>query len=444
MNSYLKNIYTNLETKYYYQKEYLDAIYPFLKSINDFVNNNPEIEKLGIIERLIIPDRIINFKVPWVDDKGIVHVNNGYRVQFNNAIGPYKGGTRFSPTVNESVLKFLAFEQTFKNSLTGLPLGGAKGGADLNPKGLSDFEIMRFCQSYITELYKYIGPSIDIPAGDLGVGKKEIGYLYGMYKKLTNKHNETFTGKSVEYGGSLARPEATGYGLVYITDIALKIYHNTTFKNKTVIISGTGQVAIHAAYKARELGAIVLGMSSSIGTIYDEAGIDIDLIKHLKENNITIDNYIEKHPKAKFINNPKALWKIKANIVLPSATQNEIDEDDAKTLIENKVLCVAEGANKPLTNLAAELLINNKILFIPSKAANAGGVATSSFEMTQNATNSVWTFDEVDQRLQQTMEQLFNNLYTYAKKSNELYNLEKIANITAFNKLYLAMKALGV
>lgn len=444
MHTYLTKLYNLIKINHPTETEYLEALKAFLNSITELVETDNQIEQLSIIERLVVPDRIISFKVPWVDDLGKIRVNTGYRVQFNNLIGPYKGGIRFSPTVNQSILKMLAFEQTFKNSLTGLPLGGAKGGADFNPKDKSDLEIMRFCQSFMLELSKYIGPSIDVPAGDLGVSQKEIGYLYGMYKKIKSTHDGTLTGKAPTYGGSFARPEATGYGLVYIAEKALNTYYNESFKNKDVIISGTGQVAIHAAYKAKELGAKVIAMSSSVGMVYDFKGIDINLMQELKANNITIDNYLKTHKHATFSNNNKDIWEIKADIILPSATQGEINVLDIEKIIKNKPLIIVEGANKPLSNDAIALLIKNKILFIPAKAANAGGVATSSFEMTQNATNSVWSFAEVDQKLKSKMENIFNNIYLTATNLDELYNLEKAANITAFNKLYMAMKALGV
>lgn len=444
VNSFLNRLYEKLTLCYPDQKEYLQAVKLFFESIDGVFQNNPDIQKLGIIERLVEPDRTISFKVPWIGDDGQVYVNKGYRVQFNNSIGPYKGGIRFDASVNESILKFLGFEQTFKNSLTGLPLGGAKGGADFDPRGRSDLEIMRFCQSYMIELFKIIGPDLDIPAGDLGVGQKEIGYLYGMYKRLTNKHHGSLTGKGISYGGSFIRPEATGYGLCYITEHALETYYKTTFKDKTVIISGTGNVALPTAHKARELGAKIIGMSNIDGVIHDEKGIDIFLIETLKNNQKPISDYLLSYPKAIFYENPKALWTIKTDIALPCATQNELDEFDAKTLIDNGLMLLAEGANMPSTINAIKLFINHKIVFIPAKAANAGGVATSGFEMTQNAISSVWIKEKVDEQLKITMHMIFEQIYQTALENNHRYDLEKAANTFSFKKIFDAMKAQGI
>lgn len=444
MKKYLQDIYDKLSKKYYYQPEYLNAIYAFLTSIDHSIEINEEIINLNIIERMLVPDRIITFKVPWVDDNGKANVNLGYRVQFNNAVGPYKGGTRFSPLVNESILKFLSFEQTFKNSLTNLPIGGAKGGSDFDPKGRSDLEIMSFCQNYMLELYKYIGPEIDVPAGDLGVGKKEIGYLYGMYKKITLRHNESLTGKDVSYGGSKLRPESTGYGLCYITEAALNKYYKTNFDKKEVIISGSGQVAIHAAYKAVELGARVVAMSSTKGFIYDKTGLDIKYIQQIKENNQLLDVYLEKYPKAIYDLNQTNLWNYKADIYLPSATQNEIGTEEISKIIKHNPLIISEGANRPLTNEAIDQLLESKIVFIPSKAANAGGVITSTFEMAQNATSSVWQENDVDRRIDYKMQEIFKNIYKTAESLGNVYNLVDGANIYAFKRLYKAMKYQGI
>lgn len=444
MEKYLDNIYHKMENKYPNQTEYLNSLKPMLESFDELVKDNPKISELNIIERLITPDRVISFKVPWVNDQGEVLVNTGYRVQFNNLLGPYKGGLRFHPSVNESVLKFLALEQTLKNSLTGLPLGGAKGGADLDPKGMSDFEMMRFTNSYMTELSKYLGPDIDVPAGDIGVSKREIGYLFGTYKRMTNRHNGTLTGKDISYGGSLLRPEATGYGLCYITNAALKRYHNTDFKDKLVLISGTGKVALNAAFKARELGGIVVAMSATTGVINDNNGLDLELIRNIKDNRKSIKEYLKTYPKALYKKDPKSIWDIKCDIALPSATQDEADLKDIEKLIKNGVLIVAEGANKPLTNDASTLLKESNILFIPSKAANAGGVSVSSFEMAQNSTHSSWSALEVDTKLKETMINIFENIYKTAKDLGNIYDLEKAANLFAFNKLYEAMLHQGI
>lgn len=444
MNNYINEILKKLNEKHSHEQEYINVVKDFTDSIIDFIKDKDDIKSLNIIERLIYPDRVISFKVPWVDDNNVVNVNTGYRVQFNQLLGPYKGGIRFDPSVNESILKFLAFEQTFKNSLTNLPIGGAKGGADFDPRGKSDFEIMRFCQSYMTELYKYLGPDIDVPAGDLGVGQKEVGYMFGMYKKLATRHNGVFTSKHLSSGGSILRPEATGYGLIYITNKALKTYYDTSIENKSVIISGSGNVGINAAYKARELGAKVIAISSIDGIIHDENGVDINLIDNLNKNKIHIKNYCNTYQEAIYLKNPKDIWMIKADIYLPCATQNEINNIDALFIVENNPLVVAEGANKPSTTEAIEIFKYNKILHIPSKAANAGGVATSTFEMNQNATHSVWTKQYVDQQLKLTMENIFDNIYSQAQKLNDPYNLEKAANIYSFVKIYEAMKHQGI
>lgn len=444
MNKYLNDVYKKISDKYYYQSEYLSTVKQFLLAINDHVSKLDELESLNIIERFITPDRIITFKVPWVCDKGITHVNIGYRVQHSNLLGVYKGGIRFHPTVNESILKFLALEQTLKNSLTDLPLGGAKGGSDFNPKGKSNNEIMRFSQNFMRELYKHIGPEIDVPAGDLGVGAKEIGYMFGMYKKITSKHNYVLTSKAMAYGGSLLRPESTGYGICYITEKALNTYYDTSLKGKRVIISGAGQVGINVAYKAIELGAKVIAISNTSGVIYDETSIDLELIDKIDVNGVDLKEYLDTYPNTVFINNTKAIWDIKADIAIPSATQNELDLDDAKKLVKNGVKVVVEGANKPSTNDAFEYFINNNVLFIPSKAANAGGVIVSSLEMEQNATTSKWTSDLVDEKLKENMYNIFDNIYNTALSINDKYNLVKATNIAAFKKLYEAMKAQGI
>src|SRR5690554_686503 len=443
MNKYLKEIYENLKTKYYYEQEYLNTVSQFLESISNYLDENPRLMEKGIIERLVEPDRIITFKVPWVDDNGKVRVNSGYRVQHSNLLGVYKGGLRFTPLVNPSILKFLAFEQTFKNALTGLPLGGGKGGSDFNPKGRSDLEIMRFSQSFMNELYKYIGIDEDVPASDVGVGPKELGYLYGQYKKITNKHF-ALTSKGVSFGGSLLRPEATGYGACYIGEQALNLYFSDSFKNKTVIVSGTGQVAINAAFKATELGGLVIGMSNSKNAIYNEDGIDIELVQSIKANNESLAKYLDKYPNTKLYDKPSGLWQVKADIAIPSATQDEITEADAKALIANGLRMLVEGANKPSTAKAIEIFKKNKVLFIPSKVANAGGVSVSALEMQQNVTTSTWTKEEVDSKLKDIMANLFTNVYNMAKELGDLYNLERAANIVAFRRLSDAMMAQGV
>ena len=444
MNTYLTKVYVKLENKYPNQYEYLNAVKQFLLSINDYVESIDDLEQLNIIERIVEPDRIISFKVPWVDDNGNVQVNVGWRVQHSNLLGVYKGGIRFSKDVNESIIKFLAFEQTFKNSLSELPLGGAKGGSDFNPLNKSDLEIMRFSQNFMRELYKHIGPDIDVPAGDLGVSAKEVGYLYGMYKKLTSTHNPTFTSKGLSFGGSLLRPESTGYGICYVTEKALNTYFNDSIKNKKVIISGAGQVGINTARKAKELGAKVIAISCLKGVLYNEDDLDLDLISNLNSSKDELDVYLEKYPNTKYFKNPKDIWKIKADIAIPCATQNELDESDAKTLIDNGLKMLVEGANKPSTDKAIEKFIKNKVLFIPSKAANTGGVSVSSLEMHQNATTSKWSAEEVDSKLKVIMGNIFDNIYETAKEINNIYNLEKAANIASFKKIYEAMKAQGV
>lgn len=444
MNTYLKKVYIKLENKYPNQYEYLNAVKQFLLTITDYIETIDDIESLNIIERIVEPDRIISFKVPWVDDNGNVKVNIGWRVQHSNLLGVYKGGIRFSKNVNESILKFLAFEQTFKNSLSDLPLGGAKGGSDFDPIGKSDLEIMRFSQNFMRELYKHIGPDIDVPAGDLGVSAKEIGYLYGMYKKLTTTHNHAFTSKGLSFGGSLLRPESTGYGICYVTEKALNTYFNDTIKDKKVIISGAGQVGINTALKAKDLGAKVIAISCSKGVLYDEVDLDLELIKELNSGPEELDVYLDKYPNTKYFKNPKELWNIKADIAIPCATQNELDANDAKKLIDNGLKMLVEGANKPSTDKAIELFIKNKVLFIPSKAANTGGVSVSSLEMLQNATTSKWSAEEVDRELKTIMENIFDNIYETAKDLNNIYNLEKAANVASFKKIYEAMKAQGV
>lgn len=445
MDKYLGKIKDKLIKKYSHQPEYLQAVNTFLETVNDLVSTNPDIIKYNIIERLVEPDRIITFKVPWVRDTGDVVVNTGWRVQFNNLIGPYKGGTRFDKTVNESILKFLAFEQTLKNSLTNMPIGGAKGGSDFTPKGKSEFEIMRFAQSYMKELYKYIGPDIDSPAGDLGVSQQTIGYMFGEYKKLTMRHNESITSKHTSYGGIAGRIEATGYGLCYVANRALKTYFNDSLLNKRVIISGSGNVSLNASLKAVELGAKVIALSATTGVVYNENGIDIASLMKVKENKEDIINYLNYDKKAKYFKEPKSIWNIKADIVMPGATQNEIDLDAAKIIVENKTMGVFEGSNMSSTREAEQYFIDNKVLLVPSKVSNAGGVIVSTLEMRQNASHSVWTFSEVDQALQSAMENIFNNIYKEAITNDiNKYDLVKAANLYSVRKLITAMIGQGV
>jgi glutamate dehydrogenase (NADP+) len=439
-------IMNELEKKNPGEVEYLQAVREVLESIEEVVNENPQIEAAGIIERLVEPDRILTFKVPWIDDKGDVHVNRGFRVQFNQAIGPYKGGLRFHPSVNLSILKFLGFEQIFKNSLTTLPMGGAKGGSDFDPKGKSDREIMRFCQSFMLELWKIIGPEMDVPAGDIGVGGKEIGYLFGMYKKLTREHVGVLTGKGLNWGGSLVRPEATGFGNVYFAQEMLKT-KGMDFKGKIVAISGFGNVAWGAALKATQLGAKVVTISGPDGYIYDSEGISGEKIDYLLElrasNQDIVKPYSYEFPNAKFIQG-KRPWEVKCDIALPCATQNELGKEDAQTLIKNGCICVGEGANMPSTPEAIEIFLENKILFSPGKASNAGGVGTSGLEMSQNSMKLTWGSDEVDKRLHEIMRNIHDACVKHGKDSTGFVNYVKGANVAGFLKVAHAMLDQGI
>ncbi len=427
------------------ETEFIDAVTEVLNSLVPVFEKHEEFIESALLERIVEPDRQIIFRVPWVNDNGDVQVNRGFRVQFNNAIGPYKGGLRFHPSVNLSIIKFLGFEQIFKNSLTGLPIGGGKGGSDFNPKGKSNNEIMRFCQSFMAELYKHIGPNIDVPAGDIGVGGREIGYLYGYYKKLRNASEQgVLTGKGLTFGGSLARTEATGYGLVYFTDEMLKD-NNMTFKGKKVVISGSGNVAIYATKKAQELGGTVIALSDSNGYIYDENGINLEVIKEIKEvKRGRIKDYLNYVSTAKYEEGCNNIWKIKCDIALPCATQGEINLESAKILVANGVKAVSEGANMPSTLDAIDLFQENKVLFGPAKAANAGGVACSALEMSQNSLRLSWTFEEVDEKLKDIMKNIYNN----SKKSAEEYghpgNIVVGANIAGFLKVADAMISQGI
>ncbi|MDR1403930.1 MAG: NADP-specific glutamate dehydrogenase [Tannerellaceae bacterium] len=440
-----ESILSLLEAKHPGEKEYLQAVKEVLLSIEDVYNEHPEFEKAKIIERLVEPERIITFRVPWVDDKGDVQLNLGSRVQFNSAIGPYKGGIRFHPSVNLSILKFLGFEQTFKNALTTLPMGGGKGGSDFAPRGKSDAEIMRFCQAFIMELWRNIGPDTDVPAGDIGVGGREIGYMYGMYKKLARENTGTFTGKGMEYGGSILRPEATGFGSLYFVRQMLET-HGIDMKDKTVALSGFGNVAWGAATKATELGAKVITISGPDGYVYDSEGIAGKKIEYLLElrnsGNDIVEPYAEEFPNARFYPNERP-WKQKADVVIPCATQNELDENDARQIIANHSICVAETSNMGCTAEAVDLFIKHKTLFAPGKAVNAGGVATSGLEMTQNAMHISWTAAEVDAKLHQIMSAIHNQCVTHGKEGDYV-NYVKGANIAGFMKVAKAMMAQGI
>ncbi len=444
-NDYTKRVYAQVEKRNPGEPEFLQAVYEVLESLEPVIAANPKYEKAGILERLVEPDRQIMFRVPWVDDKGVVQVNRGYRIQFNSAIGPYKGGLRLHPSVNLSIIKFLGFEQIFKNSLTSLPIGGGKGGSDFDPKGKSDGEVMRFCQSFMDELYRHIGADTDVPAGDIGVGAREIGYLFGQYKRLANEYTGVLTGKGLAYGGSLARTQATGYGLCYFTDEMLKCMKNDSFKDKIVVISGSGNVAIYACEKAQTLGAKVVAMSDSNGYVYDADGIKLDVVKQIKEvERGRIKEYVARVPGAVYTEGCKGIWGIKCDVALPCATQNDIDEESAKKLIANGVMAVAEGANMPSTPEAIAVYQKAGILFAPAKASNAGGVATSSLAMSQNSMRYSWSFAEVDNKLHDIMVNIFHNAYDAAEKYGMKGNLAAGANIAGFEKVATAMLAQGV
>ena len=444
-NEYLKRVYEDTEKRNITDKEFLQAVYEVFDSLQPYVEKHPELEQNGIMERLVEPDRMVSFRVAWVDDQGKVQVNRGYRCQFNSSIGPYKGGLRFHPTVTRSVIKFLGFEQIFKNSLTSLPLGGGKGGSDFDPKGKSDAEIMRFCQAFMTELHRYIGADVDVPAGDIGVGGREIGYLFGQYKFLKNNFTGVLTGKGLAFGGSLARTEATGYGLLYFVEEMLRCMKGESLEGKTVVISGAGNVAIYAAQKAMELGAKVVTMSDSKGYVYDPNGINLDVMKQIKEvERARISEYAKRVPGATYGDNRSDVWKIPCDIALPCATQNELNEEDAKALVANGVTVVAEGANMPSTPEAIEYLLAHGVLFGPAKAANAGGVATSGLEMSQNSQRYSWTFEEVDKKLKGIMVNIFHNSYNASKDCGMEGNLVVGANVAGFIKVSNAMLAEGV
>jgi len=425
------------------ETEFHQAVGEIFESLDNVLPDHPEYIKSGVLERLVEPERAIKFRVPWIDDKGNVRVNRGFRIQFNSAIGPYKGGLRFHPSVYEGIMKFLGFEQIFKNSLTGLPIGGAKGGSDFDPKGKTDNEIMNFCQSFMTELYRHIGADIDVPAGDIGVGGREIGYLFGQYKRLTGNFNGVLTGKGLTYGGSLARTEATGYGLCYFASEMLKS-KNKSFYGARVIVSGSGNVAIYANEKATQLGAKVVAMSDSNGYIYDPNGVDVAAVKDIKEvRRARIKEYLNYRPNAEYHEGCGGIWTVKCDIALPCATQNEIDEASAKILADNGCYAVAEGANMPSTPEAIEIYRQRGILFAPAKASNAGGVATSALEMSQNSMRYSWTFDEVDQKLHVIMKNIYENCISAAAEYGKAGDLLTGANIAGFLKVANAMLAQG-
>ncbi len=440
-SEYLNGVFETVKKRNPGEPEFHQAVYEVLQSLEPLVALHPEYQTSGVIEAFVEPERFISFRVPWYDDNGKLQINRGYRVQFNSAIGPYKGGLRFHPTVCPSVVKFLGFEQILKNSLTTLPLGGGKGGADFDPKGKSDAEVMRFCQSFMTELYRHIGQFTDVPAGDIGVGAREIGYMFGEYKRITDRFDApVLTGKSLSYGGSLVRTEATGYGLCYFAQEMLQCMKNESFAGKTVVISGAGNVAIFATEKAQSLGAKVVALCDSNGYIYDKNGIQLDVVKDIKLGRRgRISEYADKVPGAEYHDGCKDIWTIPCDIALPCATQNEIDLDSAKTLIKNGVMCVAEGANMPCTLDATNAFLDAGVLFGPAKAANAGGVATSGLEMCQNSMRLSWTFEEVDEKLQGIMKSIFHNAFDASKLCGKEGDIVVGANVAGFVKVADAM-----
>ncbi len=443
-NEYLIDLLKRVEKRNPGEAEFHQAVREVLESLEPVIEENPVYINSGVMERIVEPERVITFSVPWVDDSGKVRVNRGFRVQFNSAIGPYKGGLRFHPSVYLGIIKFLGFEQIFKNSLTGLPIGGGKGGSDFDPKGKSDNEVMSFCRSFMTELYKYIGKDEDVPAGDIGVGAREIGYLYGQYKRITGLYEGVLTGKGLTYGGSLARKEATGFGLCYFADAMLRD-NGKSFEGKTVVISGSGNVAIYACQKATELGAKVIAMSDSNGYVYDKNGIDLKAVKEIKEvKRGRIKDYLSYRKDAVYTEGCSGIYTLKCDIALPCATQNELDEKSARALVENGVIAVCEGANMPSTPEAISIFQKAAVLFAPAKASNAGGVATSALEMTQNSERLSWSFDEVDAKLKTIMENIYKNTAAAAKKYGQEGNLVAGANIAGFIKVAEAMLAQGV
>ncbi len=432
-------------------KVFYQALEEVIYSISPLLESDERYKRHAILDRLVVPDRIFKFKVTWMDDSQNIQVNTGYRVQFNNALGPYKGGLRFHPSVNEGILKFLGFEQILKNALTGLPIGGGKGGSDFDPKGKSDFEVMKFCSSFMTELHKYIGPRIDVPAGDIGVGGREIGYLFGEYKKITSSFEGVLTGKPFFFGGSLMRPEATGYGVIYFTETMLELEGKETLEGKICTVSGAGNVALHAIEKLQQIGAIPVTCTDSKGTIYDSRGVDLDLLKDIKLNRReSLEEYVKEHPEAKYIpveeypEDGHAVWDIPCYAAFPCATQNELNGFDAQNLITNGVVSVSEGANMPSTPKAINDFLSHKVCFAPAKAANAGGVAVSEFEMAQNASMSRWSFEEVDEKLKTTMQQICKRVALTAKDYGVEGNYVDGANIAGFKKVADAMIAEGI
>ena len=442
--SYVDEVLERVKTKNASEPEFLQAVDEVLESLRPVIEANEEkYRKEALLERLTEPDRQFKFRVPWVDDKGQVQVNTGYRVQFNNSMGPYKGGLRLHPSVNIGIIKFLGFEQIFKNSLTGLPIGGGKGGSDFDPKGKSDREVMAFCQSFMTELCKYIGADVDVPAGDIGTGAREIGYMFGQYKRIRGMYEGVLTGKGLSYGGSLARTEATGYGLLYMTEELLKC-HGTDIAGKTIAVSGAGNVAIYAIQKAQQLGGKPVTCSDSTGWIYDPEGIDVALLKEVKEvKRARLTEYAAARPSAQY-HEGRGVWSVKCDVALPCATQNELDIEDAKQLVANGCMAVCEGANMPTTEEATKYLQDNKVLFVPGKAANAGGVATSALEMSQNSERLSWTFEEVDAKLKGIMVNIYHNIDDAAKRYGQEGNYVAGANIAGFEKVADAMLAQGV
>ncbi len=442
--TYVERVLDDLKTRNPGEKEFHQAATEILLTLEPVINAHPEYEKAALLERFTEPERTILFRVPWVDDNGNVRVNKGYRVQFNSAIGPYKGGLRFHPSVNLSVIKFLGLEQILKNSLTGLPIGGGKGGSDFDPKGKSDREIMAFCQSFMTELYRHIGADTDVPAGDIGVGAREVGYLFGQYKRIRDEHVGVLTGRGLSYGGSLIRKEATGYGLVYITAEAMRM-RGDSFKDKVTIVSGSGNVAIYACEKATQMGAKVVAMSDSNGYIYDKNGIDLDAVKQIKEvERKRIKEYLNNHPEAEYHEGCSGIWTVKCDIALPCATQNEVNEESAKILVANGCYCVAEGANMPSTPEAIATFQSSGLLFGPAKAANAGGVATSALEMSQNSMRYSWSFEEVDAKLCDIMKNIYKNTSEAAARYGKAGDFVAGANIAGFIKVAETMMAQGV
>lgn len=444
-NEYLLSVYDSVRARNANEPEFLQAVYEVLETLEPVVEKRPDIVKAGVIDRIVEPERAILFRVSWVDDSGKVRVNRGFRVQFNSAIGPYKGGLRFHPSVNLSVIKFLGFEQIFKNSLTGLPMGGGKGGSDFDPKGKSDGEVMRFCQSFMTELAKHIGADTDVPAGDIGVGAREIGFMFGQYKRLRNEFTGVLTGKGLTYGGSLVRKQATGYGLLYFTQEMLKCMKNDSMEGKTTVISGSGNVAIYACEKAQSLGAKVVAMSDSNGYVYDPDGIKLDVVKQIKEvERGRISEYAKRVSGSEYHEGCNNIWTIKCDVALPCATQNEIDGNSAEILVKNGVIAVAEGANMPSTPEAVEIFREAGVLFGPAKAANAGGVATSGLEMSQNSMRLSWSAEEVDVKLKGIMENIFHNAYNASAEYGHAGDLVFGANIAGFTKVAESMLAQGV